>query len=169
MVPTPIRGQITMQHKHYTVQEATKKMEHFCAYQERCHKEVVAKLKTMGMIPLAVDQIMGHLIQGNYLNEERFAQSYARGKHRIKKWGRKRIERELRQRDISAYNVRRALQEIPEDTYLQTLEALALKKWEQLGKGNVQARKRKLSQYLLYRGWEPHLVYDLAHRLGAKG
>ncbi|MBO6881940.1 MAG: RecX family transcriptional regulator, partial [Winogradskyella sp.] len=73
--------------KYYSVQEATAKMEHYCAYQERCHKEVVDKLKSMKMIPEAIDQIVGHLIQENYLNEERFAKAFARGKFQIKKWG----------------------------------------------------------------------------------
>ena len=78
--------------KHFSVQEATKKMERYCAYQERCHKEVTEKLRNMKMIPEAIDQIVGHLIQENYLNEERFAKSFARGKINIKKWGKNRIE-----------------------------------------------------------------------------
>jgi len=65
--------------KTYTVQEATVRMERFCAYQERCHKEVVAKLRQMRMIPEAIDLILTHLIEDNYLNEERFARSFARG------------------------------------------------------------------------------------------
>ena len=69
----------------YTLKEATKKLKGYCAYQERCHKEVVQKLRDMNMIHQAIDEIITHLIQENYLNEERFAQSYARGKFNIKK------------------------------------------------------------------------------------
>lgn len=151
--------------KAYTVDEATKKMEHYCAYQERCHKEVRAKLRNMGIIPLAVDEIMGYLIQENYLNEERFARSYARGKFNIKKWGRKRIVQELKQRDVSTYNIKAALSEIPEWAYRETFEALARKRWAQLKDGKLEVKKRKLSQYLLYRGWESHLVYEMVHSL----
>lgn len=161
------KGAMDYPKKSYTVAEATKKMEHFCAYQERCHGEVSTKLKTMGMIPMVVDQIMGHLIQENYLNEERFARSYARGKFNIKKWGRKRIVQELKQREISVYNIKAALSEIPDGTYRETFEALAQKRWEQLAHGSLDAKKRKLSQYLLYRGWESHLVYDYVNSLGA--
>ena len=67
----------------YSVDEATKKMEGYCAYQDRCHKEVIVKLRDMRMIPQAIDQILGHLIQENYLNEERFARSFDRGKFNI--------------------------------------------------------------------------------------
>ena len=71
----------------FTVQEAQKKLEHYCAYQERCHQEVILKLKSLNMIPDAIDQIIGQLITDNYLNETRFAQSFARGILSIKKWG----------------------------------------------------------------------------------
>mgnify|MGYP001357425862 FL=1 len=80
----------------YTVDEAQKKLENYCAYQERCHKDVRKKLKDMKMIPEAIDQIIHHLITQNYLNETRFAQAFARGKFRTKKWGRNRIVRELK-------------------------------------------------------------------------
>lgn len=142
-----------------TLHEATRKLEGYCAYQERCHKEVNQKLRDMGMIPEAIDQVITHLIQENYLNEERFAQSYARGKFNIKKWGKNRIVNELKQRGISKYNITTALKEIDENTYTETLDALAKKRLGQITEKNIQKRKKKLADYLLYRGWESHLVY----------
>ena len=143
----------------YTLKEATKKLEGYCAYQERCHQEVNQKLCEMGMIPEAIDQIIAHLIKENYLNEERFAQSFARGKFNIKKWGKNRISNELEQRHISKYNIKTALKEINEETYLATLAALAEKRLEAIKEANKQKRRKKLADYLLYRGWESHLVY----------
>ncbi|MDC1230189.1 RecX family transcriptional regulator, partial [bacterium] len=87
--------------KTYTVDEAQKKLENYCAYQERCHKEVRSKLMEMRMIPQVVDTIIVHLITHNFLNEERFAKSFVRGKFRIKKWGKVRLVRELKFRDVS--------------------------------------------------------------------
>jgi len=144
----------------YTLQEATRKAENYCAYQERCHKEVVEKLRKMQMIPVAIDQIVTHLIQENYLNEERFAQSFARGKFNIKKWGRIRIVSELKFRGVSKYNIKTALKEIEDDNYLITLDALAKKRLKQIKETNKQKSRKKLADYLLYRGWESHLVYD---------
>ncbi len=143
----------------YTLKEATKKLEGYCAYQERCHQEVNQKLCEMGMIPEAIDQIIAHLIKENYLNEERFAQSFARGKFNIKKWGKNRISNELEQRHISKYNIKTALKEINDETYLDTLAALAEKRLEAIKEANKQKRRKKLADYLLYRGWESHLVY----------
>ena len=144
----------------YTLKEATKKLEGYCAYQERCHKEVVQKLRSMNMIPEAIDAVVTHLIQENYLNEERFAQSYARGKFNIKKWGRSRIVNELKFRGISRYNIKTALQEIDDDMYISTLDALAKKRLMAIKESNKQKRRKKLADYLLYRGWESHLVYE---------
>lgn len=146
--------------KAYSLTEATKKLEHYCAYQERCHKEVRQKLWDMKMIPQAIDQIIGHLIAENFLNEERFAQSFARGKFNIKKWGRNRIVQELKFRNISKYNITTALKEINDSDYLETLDILAKKRVAAITETNLQKRRKKLADYLLYRGWESHLVYE---------
>jgi regulatory protein len=149
----------------YTVQEATKKIESYCAYQDRCHKEVVSKLKEMGMIPIAIDTIIGQLIENRFLNEERFAKSFARGKFNIKKWGKNRIVRELQFRDISKFNITSALKEIEPEAYLTALDDLANKRLAQITESNIQKRRKKLADYLLYRGWESHLVYEKLQEL----
>lgn len=149
----------------YTIKEATHKLEQYCAYQERCHKEVTQKLKDMGMIVDARDVIITHLIKENYLNEERFAQSFARGKFNIKKWGKNRIVNELKFRNISIYNIKTALKEIDDDKYIATLDSLALKRANEVKETNVFKRRKKIADYLLYRGWESHLVYEKVKEL----
>lgn len=146
--------------KTYTVDEARKKLESYCAYQERCHKEVKAKLKDMRMIPEAIDKIMVHLIEHNFLNEERFAKAYVRGKFRIKKWGKNKLERELKFRDISKYSIESALKEIDLDDYYKTLDELTKKRIEEVKEKNPYKKKKKVADYLFYRGWESQLVYE---------
>lgn len=148
-------------HKTYTVEEATRRMERYCAYQERCHKEVQQKLYEMRMIPEAINHIINHLLQHNFLNETRFSQSFARGKFRAKKWGRIRIVRELKLREISQFNIKIALKEITDSEYLQTFETLAEKRLQQLEfEKNIQKKRKKFADYLFYRGWESELVYS---------
>ena len=151
--------------KTYTVDEAQKKLEHYCAYQERCHKEVTQKLYDMKMIPEARDKIIVHLLQHNYLNEERFAQAFVRGKFRIKKWGKQRIRLELKRRDIGKTIITIALKEISDIDYYSTFHALAEKKVALIRDTNAQKKRKKLSDYLFYRGWESHLVYDKIREL----
>lgn len=151
--------------KTYTVEEAKRKLEAFCAYQERSHKEVVEKLQKMRMIPLAIDEIVVYLIEHNFLNEERFAKSFARGKFRYKKWGRTRIKQELKQRGLSVYVIQSALNELDDDEYLEVFNALAEKKQAEIKEKNPYKAKRKLADYLLYRGWESNLVYEKVSEL----
>jgi len=118
--------------KTYSFDEAQKKLEFYCSYQERCHKEVYEKLKGMRMIPEAIDIIIVHLLNNNFLNEERFAKAFVRGKFRIKKWGKHRLIQELRKKDINKTIIQMALNEIEESDYLQTFHDLAEKKADTL-------------------------------------
>ncbi len=145
--------------KVYSVDEAKRKLEYFCSYQERCHDEVERKLREMRMIPIAVDTIIAHLIQNNFLNEERFACAFARGKHRIKKWGRIRITSELKARHISAYNIKKGLAEI-EPEYLDTFEALVLSLRQSVSESNPLKKKKKMFDVLARKGYESHLIYE---------
>ncbi len=117
------------------------------------------------MINAAIDEILAHLIKENFLNEERFARSFARGKFNIKKWGKNRIVNELKQRDITKYNINLALKELDETDYLKTLEQLAEKRVGQLTETDIFKKRKKLADYLLYRGWESPLVYEITKRL----
>lgn len=151
--------------KTYTLQEATKKLEHYCAYQERCHQEVVQKLTNMHMIPEAINVIVVHLIQHNFLNEERFAKTFVSGKFKIKNWGKQRLAYELKKKDISKININHALTEISDEEYLEVFNELAQRKVHSIRERNVLKKKKKFVDYFLYRGWESHLVYDKANEL----
>ena len=149
-----------MMYKSYTVEEAQRKMEHYCAYQERCHDEVIQKLKSLNMIPQAIDVIVVHLLDNNFLNEERFACSFARGKFRIKHWGKRRITNELKARNISTYNINRALKEISDKEYNETFHMIADKQWENTTETNVFRKKKKVMDFLLRKGYESNIVQE---------
>lgn len=151
--------------KTHTVQEASRKLEHYCAYQERCHQEVRQKLKGMYMIPEAIDVIIVHLIEHNFLNEERFAKTYVRGKFRIKAWGRRRLTFELKKKDIGKVNINQALAEISDVEYIEVFNGLAEKRVDLIKESNVYKKRKKFIDYFFYRGWESHLVYDKANEL----
>ncbi len=139
------------------------KLMQFCAYRDRSHKEVEEKLKEMNMIPAAQEQIIFKLMQEDFLNEERFARAYVRGKFRIKKWGRIKIKQELKLREISSPIIKIALTEIDEDEYYQTLQEIAEKKLNLIHEADVYKKKKKLADYLLRRGYEAQLVYEVSN------
>jgi len=142
-----------------TVEQAIKKIEYYCAYQERCHKEVIEKLKTLGMYETAINHIVNHLLENNFLNEERFAKAFARGKHKFKYWGKRRIEQELKFRDISSYNIKTALKEIETD-YLNNFYTLADHKWETIFDNSSDKKKKKWIDYLIRKGYETNLIFE---------
>jgi regulatory protein len=149
----------------YTIKTAITKIEHYCAYQERCHEEVVQKLWSMKMDSDEIDTIVVHLIKDNFLNESRFACSFARGKHRIKFWGKIRIVNELKFRKITQYNINLALKEITPEEYSATFHTVAERNWESSHEKNVLKKRKKFCDYLLRKGYESNLVYEKAKEL----
>ena len=149
----------------FTIKQATQKLEHYCAYQDRCHEEVIQKLRSMKMDLDEIDQIIVRLIADNFLNEERFACSFARGKHRIKHWGKIRIVNELKFRKISATLIKIALKEIDDSDYFEIFDALADKHWETITERNTMKKRKKFCDYLLRKGWETELIYQKVKEL----
>ncbi len=144
---------------------ARQKLEFYCSYQERCHQEVHEKLYSYELSENERNQIIVHLIEHNFLNEERFARSFARGKFRIKHWGKNRIVIELKQRQISAANIKCGLTEISEEEYQEAFDKLAEKHWETIRETNALKKKKKFCDYLLRKGWESNLVYGKVKEL----
>ena len=146
--------------KTFDLHTAREKIQAYCAYQERCHMEVTMKLKSWGLIQEAIDLLIIELIQFNFLNEERYARSYARGKFRIKKWGKLKIRMALKKREVSFKCIDIAMLEIDDKTYLNTLKELLQKKNDVLKETISYKRKMKLIRYLVTRGYEYDLIHD---------
>lgn len=149
----------------YSLKEAIQKIEHYCAYQERCHEEVVSKLWDMKLNQNEIDEVIVHLIEHNFLNEARFACSFARGKHRIKHWGKIRITNELKMRKINQTLINLALKEIDPEEYIATFEELAEKNWNSITENNTLKKRKKFCDYMLRRGFESNLIYDKVKEL----
>ncbi|QSE98594.1 regulatory protein RecX [Fulvivirga lutea] len=140
--------------------EAKLKAADFCAYQERSQQQVRDKLYTYGLYSDDVEQILSELITENFINEERFAKAYAGGKFRIKKWGRNKILQGLNQHRVSNYCIKKAMEEIDEEDYQNTLlELIASKKSKVTAKDSF-TKNRKVAAYLIQKGYEPTLVWD---------
>jgi regulatory protein len=114
------------------------------------------------------DEIIASLIEDDYLNEERFAKAFVGGKFRMKDWGRKKIYYGLKEKGISDYLIKRAMKEIDEEAYRKTLQDLAAKKFESLKGEQYFARKKKTTDYLLQKGYEPELVTGIVNSFGGK-
>ncbi len=140
---------------------ARRRIENWCAYQERSQQEARDKLFEYGLQKSDVEEIITDLIGSNFLNEERFAIAFAGGKFRIKKWGKIKIKVELRQRKVSDYCINKALAQIPDKDYFSTLEKIIMQKLKQVKEPDKIKKHYKLIQYASSRGYEKDLIVDV--------
>ena len=141
-----------------------KKIEHFCAYQERCHLEVTNKLNKLGIFGDELDEYVCYLIDENFLSETRFSEAYVRGKFNNNNWGKVKISRELKLRNISDWNISNALSQINSEDYNNKLRKLCLKLVELNDKSEFEL-KNKVVKNLSYKGWEVDLVIKTLNQL----
>ncbi len=138
----------------------------YCQYQPRCHKEVRNKLYELGCTTPGVEEQIIDLIQTGLLNEENYARAIARGKFRMKQWGRRKIVEQLKMQQVSDYCIKKALTEIDEDEYLATLKTLAEKKLKELkSEKNIFTRKQKIYRYLVQKGYESGLAGETINEI----
>ena len=141
------------------------KIKKFCAYQERCHKEVIIKLKSIYARSDQIPKIISALIKENYLNETRYAVHYANGKFRIKNWGKVKIKYNLRQNNVSEWNINNALKEINDNEYSKIFNSLFTKLILKYDNLNSQKKKKKIYDALIYRGWEKEIIFKKINKI----
>lgn len=142
------------------------KMQSWCAYQERSQHDVRQKLYELGLWQEAVENIIVLLIQDNFLNEERFAIQFARGKFNIKKWGKIKIKQELKQKRVSDYCLKKALLQIDAEEYIATLKKIIEQKERLSTEKNSIKLKQKLYAYASSKGYESDIIMDVLKELG---
>jgi regulatory protein len=146
-------------------EDALARLQRYCAYQDRCHQEARGKLLDLGVYGDDLEAVMAELISEGFLNEERYARSFARGKFRLKGWGRVRIRQELKNRQVSDYCIRKAMEEIGEEEYLETLRSMLDRKADAMKNVDEFQVKAKLSRFAIGRGFEPELVWQALEEL----
>ena len=124
------------------------------------------KLFEYGLTSDEVDRLVSELISDGYVNEERFARTFAGGKFRIKGWGRIKIIHELEAKGLTKNCIRIGLKEIDQADYEKTLESLLIKKSGAVHDDDDYARRDKIARYAIQRGFEPELVW---RRIKEKG
>lgn len=144
-----------------TQREALEKMAKYCAYQERCQFEVRQKLFGEGFTDDEIENIICDLIEQNFIDEERFARAFVRGKFRQKRWGKIKIKQHLKQKQISDYCIRKGFEEISNEEYFEQLELVISKKSSSLTEANDFIKKQKVAKFALSRGFENNLIWEI--------
>ncbi len=121
---------------------------------------MMQKLSDWGINKNTADDIIVDLITNNFLNEERFAVAFATGKFNTKRWGKRKIEYELKRHQISSANINTALSSIDENTYLCTLKKLLTQRAQTVKANNPFEREQKLLNYAVQKGFEHTLIIE---------
>lgn len=149
-------GYIRKKSLQYEMQDISwyiQKLESFCAFRERCSSEIVSKLKELGADDDKIEIVSVHLHENNFFDDARFAYAFARGKHRLKKWGKEKIIRELKHRQINNDLIQEAVKGIEVDGYDDVLYTLLQKKSEALTRTNKENIKQKLINFAFQKGY----------------
>ena len=147
--------------KPLTPDQVLDKMAKYCAYQERCVKEVRDKLKTYDIPQKDRDKILDYLLDNRFVNDERFAKSFVRGKVNQSGWGLNKIRFHLLQKGIAKDIIDEALGQTDEDLYRQRLIDILKVKSKTVKAENDYERKRKLAAYAMQKGFEASLVWEV--------
>ena len=147
----------------------------YCALRERSIKEVRKKLTEMGVLEDKIPLVIQKMQNEGFLNENRYAAAYARGKFRNKKWGKRKIEMELKKQGMGEEMVERGLHEIEDADYLKVLDNLLAKKWKQIQAKPIgdtyitddifSPAVQKLLNYAIQKGFEYEVVMNRVKKI----
>ncbi len=147
--------------KPITVDQVLDKMAKYCAYQERCVKEVRDKLNTCDLPQDEKNKIIDYLLDNRFVNDERFAKSFARGKVNQSGWGLNKIRFHLIRKGIDTEIIDDALRQTDKEAYRQRLTDILITKSKTVKSDSDFDKKRKLAAYAIQKGFEDNLVWEV--------
>lgn len=137
----------------------------YCAFQERCLSDVEAKLREWHVKPADADKVIERLMKEDYLDEERYARSFASGKFRINHWGKNKIIHELERKKVPDLIIQIGLQEIDDEEYKATLGELLTRKNREIRETDPYKRKQKLIAFGIQKGYHYGLIREVLENM----
>jgi regulatory protein len=149
-----------MYKKRLTKEQALQKLRFYCRYQQRCQSELKEKLFELGINRKDHDEFLEKLVKENCVSDEKFAMAFVSGRFKMKQWGRKKIQKGLKEKKVSDEIAQKALGEINKREYIAVLNKLAKKRYAALKHEQYLVRKKKTMDYLMQKGYEVDLIKD---------
>ena len=154
-----------MTKKNYDVINAIERLKKYCVLQDKCKWDASQKMQTWKLNKKTQQNILELLIKEKYIDEERYAKSFCRGKFKIKKWGKLKIISALKRKYISVENINIGIKEINKNEYLETLEDLYQKKKKSTRIINTHIKNKRIAEFLINKGYESNLVWNKIKKL----
>ena len=151
--------------RQLTPENALARCAALCSRSEQAEHDIRMKLRGWGIGDIDSDKIVARLVDGRYLDEERFARAFVRDKFRFGGWGRLKIAYALRQKHVAADVVDEAMNEIDPGDYESALEKLMQSKYRAVKSREKMKAKAALMRFAIQRGFEPDMVARMAGRL----
>lgn len=145
-----------------TETEALNKAAAYCSMAEHCTSEVRDKLNAWGMEQHA-DPVIARLTKEGFINENRYAQSFAKEKIRFNHWGRTKVVQALRLKGIHSTVIREAIDAFDEDEYEEILRQVIQSKARTVKARSEYEKNGKLIRFALSRGFEMPLITRHLH------
>jgi regulatory protein len=136
-----------------------------CSQREYCCDDIRNKLLNWGVEADDSERILGILAEENFINESRYAAAFVRDKFKYNKWGKVKIESQLRYKKLPADVIRSALDLIDNEQYTKFMRDLIEGHRRTIKAKNQYDLKAKLLRYGLSKGFESTLLYDLLNDL----
>jgi regulatory protein len=147
-----------------SLEEATHKLMRYCAYQERCSQEIKTKAKQYGLSSNQINDILAYLKDENFINEQRFAESYVRGKAKVKRWGYYKIRAALRAKSVEEKVIETALTLLNDALELENLRYWLERKIK--GQELDFEGQQKVFQYLQRKGFKSDQIQQVMKEKG---
>ena len=128
-------------------------------YRPRSLAELKQELADKGFDEAIIEAVVRYLERLGYINDRQFAEQWAAGRVRLRGFGRRRIEQELRYKGIGRDTIAEALDGVfgPE-TELETARAAAEKKLNTMKSSDGETRRRRLSWFLQRKGFSFEII-----------
>ena len=150
-----------MYKKRLTKEQVLQKLRFYCRYQQRCESEIKDKLFELGINKKDHDELINGLVKENCVSDERFAEAFVSGRFKLKQWGRRRIQKGLREKRVSDEITQKALEQINIKEYMAVLNKLAKERFASLKNEQYLVRKKKTLDYLMQKGYEVDLIKEV--------
>jgi len=147
------------EHMEYKV--ALKRAAALCSSQEQCSSHIRGKLNSWKVSVEDAEKIIDLLLKEKFLDDQRYANVYARDKFRFNSWGKIKLTVMLRQKEIPTPVIEEALNQIDPELYKQTCTRLISEKSATLKETNHFKRKGKLFRFASQRGFESDLIHQI--------
>lgn len=131
---------------------------------KRSEHELSERLQRKGYPSDITERILRELKSNGILSDQKMVQDTVEWSIRGKRYGRRRIEFELKRRGIAEFDIQKSLESYSKEEEQELARTLARERWTKLERVETHKRKKRLYDFLVSRGFD----FELARQVAAE-